>query len=160
MYKRQGETLFSGLEASLGMARETEALKSASPIAGQSRTAFNQQARTNTNRMIAIFIGPLSRIGTRLRSILGGAIEKMDADSRGMAIRQNILANPDEYLALASKYNKNPGDPLLEETLLYFLGSGLLKTDLDADADGVPGMLEDAQAEVSEAAEAINAVVQ
>ena len=160
IYGDEGETLFSGLEASLGMARETEALKGASPIAGQSRTAFNQQARTNTNRMIAIFIGPLSRIGTRLRSILGGAIEKMDPDSRGMAIRQNILANPDEYLALASKYNKNPGDPLLEETLLYFLGSGLLKTDLDADADGVPGMLEDAQAEVSEAAEAINAVVQ
>ena len=160
IYGDEGEVLFSGLEASLGMARETEALKGASPIAGQSRTAFNQQARTNTNRMIAIFIGPLSRIGTRIRSVLGGAIEKMDPDSRGMAIRQNILANPDEYLALASKYNKNPGDPLLEETLLYFLGSGLLKTDLETDAEGVPGIVEDARGEVSEAAEAVNAIVQ
>ena len=160
IYGDEGETLFSGLEASLGMARETEALKSASPIAGQSRTAFNQQARTNTNRMIAIFIGPLSRIGTRIRSVLGGAIEKMDPDSRAMMIRQNILANPDEYLALASKYNKNPNDPLLEETLMYFLGSGLIKTDLEADAEGVPGVVEAAQGEVSEAAEAINAVVQ
>jgi hypothetical protein len=160
IYGDEGEVLFSGLEASLGMARETEALKGASPIAGQSRTAFNQQARTNTNRMIAIFIGPLSRIGTRIRSILGGLIEKMNADERAMMIRQNILANPDEYLALASKYNKNPRDPLLEETLLYFLGSGLIKTDLEADAEGVPGIVEDARGEVSEAAEAINAVVQ
>jgi len=160
IYGDEGETLFSGLEASLGMARETEALKSASPIAGQSRTAFNQQARTNTNRMIAIFIGPLSRIGTRLRSILGGLIEKMNADERAMMIRQNILANPDEYLALASKYNKNPNDPLLEETLMYFLGSGLIKTDLEADAEGIPGIVEAAQGEVSEAAKAINAIAQ
>jgi len=92
--------------------------------------------------------------------VLGGAIEKMDPDSRAMMIRQNILANPDEYLALASKYNKNPNDPLLEETLMYFLGSGLIKTDLEADAEGIPGIVEDAQGEVSEAAEAINAVVQ
>lgn len=160
IYGDEGEVLFSGLEASLGMARETEALKGASPIAGQSRTAFNQQARTNTNRMIAIFIGPLSRIGTRIRSVLGGAIEKMDPDSRAMLIRQNILANPDEYLALASKYNKNPNDPLLEETLMYFLGSGLIKTDLEADAEGIPGIVESAQGEVSEAAEAVNAIVQ
>lgn len=160
IYGDEGEVLFSGLETALGMARETEALKGASPIAGQSRTAFNQQARTNTNRMIAIFIGPLSRIGTRIRSILGGLIEKLNADERAMMIRQNILANPDEYLALASKYNKNPGDPLLEETLMYFLGSGLIKTDLEADAEGVPGMVEDARGEVSEAAKAVNAIVQ
>jgi len=160
IYGEDGGVLFSGLEQSLGMAKEIDAVKGATPVASQSATSYNIQARTNTNRAIAIFIGPLSRLGTKIRSVLGGVVEKRDPDARAKVIRQQLLAYPDQYIALAKKYNSDPSDPLLEESLYYFLASGMIKTDLDTDIEDVPGFIEDGRGVVDDAAEAANAVFQ
>lgn len=119
------------IEATLMAAKEATDTARATPIRSQSATGFNAAARTATTRLIYLVVGPLSRAGARARAIAGVGIEKADAEARANAVLTNILSNPDEYLALAQKFNRNPRDPLLEDLMIGFITRGLLKTDTD-----------------------------
>lgn len=131
IYKDNPE-IIEAMEVALGEARRIDQSKSATPIASQSATGYNRAAQTATNRLIYQIVGPLSRAGTRIRSISSGLIEKIDPETRAEKVLQRILAEPDEYLALAEKYNRNPKDPMLEDLMITYLISGIMKTDLES----------------------------
>ena len=121
------------IETILSVAKEATDTARATPIRSQSATGFNAAARTATTRLIYLTVGPLNRIGARARAIAGVGIQKADADKKAAIIRSNILANPDEYLALARKYNSNPRDPLLEDLMIGFITRGLTKVENNDD---------------------------
>ena len=121
------------IETILSVAKEATDTARATPIRSQSATGFNAAARTATTRLIYLTMGPLSRAGARARAIAGVGIQKADAETKAKEVLSNILANPDEYLALARKYNSNPRDPLLEDLMIGFITRGLTKVENNED---------------------------
>lgn len=117
----------------------------ATPIKGQSSTSFNREAATATTRLIYTFIGPLSRGGSRVRAIMGAVIEKADPDTRAAAIRKEILASSDYFLQLADRYNKRPSDPLLEDLMMNYLSTAVIKASASADDPEEDSMLQSMQ---------------
>ena len=117
----------------------------ATPIKGQSSTSFNREAATATTRLIYTVVGPLSRAGSRIRAVMGAIIEKSDPDTRAAAIRTELLASSDYFLELADKYNKNPRDPLLEDLMINYLSTAIVKASSSADDPEEGSMLEGMQ---------------
>lgn len=101
--------------------------RNAVPVSSMSATAFNQQAATATSRLIYITVGPLSKAGTRIRSILGTAIEGADGYTKAAAIRDQILADPNEFLRLSRLYNRQPNDEAMQSMLLRFMFEGSVR---------------------------------
>ena len=93
--------------------------------------------------MIYLAVGPLSRAGARLRALSNLGIDKLDAETRANNILNSILSDPDEYLALARKYNRNPRDPLMEDLMVGFIGRAIVKSEGDSDQE-VEDMLKNA----------------
>ena len=131
------------MEAILTAAKETTDTARATPIRSQSATGFNVAARSASTRLIYLAVGPLSRAGARLRALSNLGIDKLDAETRANNILNSIMANPDEYLALARKYNRNPRDPLMEDLMVGFIGRALVKSEGDSDQE-VEDMLKNA----------------
>jgi hypothetical protein len=96
-------------------------------VPGQSATAFNKEALQATNRMIMTFIGPLSRIGAKVRTLAGATFDALDPTKRAQTIMDNILADPDRFLELAKKYDRYPMDPVIYERLVTAITSGGIK---------------------------------
>jgi hypothetical protein len=115
----------------IDFANATAKAKNTTPVKGQSATDFYRNARTSTNRLIYVLIGPLSKAGTKARTLASAWIETRDAQERAAALTQNILSNPKVFLDMVKKYNQAGADPLLEETFVRFLTSGLLKVDVN-----------------------------
>jgi hypothetical protein len=121
------------------------------PIRSQSATAFNQETATATTRLIYLVVGPLTRAGSRIRAVMGAAVERADSDSKAKAILANILADPDYFLELADKYNKAPSDPLLEDLMYNYISSALIKVNTpDEDEDTMLNNMQDTLQNASE----------
>ena len=130
-----GREIYSGqpermetIEILLDAARMIDKSKQATPVPGQSPTAFNQEALQATNRLIMTFIGPLSRVGAKVRSLSGAVFDALDTTKKAQTILDNILANPDRFLELAKKYDSYPMDPVIYERLITAITSGGIKT--------------------------------
>jgi gas vesicle protein len=128
---QMGDVIYADRPEIMQAVRETSELASnlaksrnAVPVSSMSATAFNQQAATATSRLIYLTVGPLSKAGTRIRSIVGTAIEGADGYTKAAAIRDKILANPDEFLRLSQRYNQQPNDEALQAMLLRFMVEG------------------------------------
>ena len=117
----------NGLTDLLEVSRMIGKGKGATPVAAMSPTAFNAEATKATNRLIMGFIGPLSRPGARLRAIAGGVFDAVDPTRKAEIILDNIFANPDKYLELSKKYDVDPMNPILRETLETGLITGFVK---------------------------------
>ena len=129
------------IRATLDAAAEATQSLRATPIRGQSATSYNREAATATTRFIYTFIGPLSRPGSRIRAVMGAIIEKTDPDQRAAALRKQMLADSDYFLEMAARYNKNPGDPLMEDLLINYISSAIIKANASEDDDGSDGLL-------------------
>jgi hypothetical protein len=125
----------------------------ATPIKGQSATSFNREAATATTRLIYTVVGPLSRRGSRIRAVMGAIIERTDPDTAAAGIRKEILENSDKFLELADKYNKNPSDPLLEDLMINYISTAIIKASSAADDPDEGSMLENMQNNVKSIAE-------
>ena len=147
---RDSPEIPDAMETVLSAAKEATDTARATPIRSQSATGFNVSARSASTRLIYLAVGPLSRAGARLRALSNLGIDKLDAETRATRILNNILANPDEYLALARKYNRNPRDPLMEDLMVGFIGRALVKSEGDADQE-----IEDALSESAEKASSV-----
>ena len=144
--------LMSALRTNLAAASDAAKSSRAQPIASQSATGYNLSAQTATNRLLYLTIGPLNKKATRFRAVSSGVLERLNADGRAAEIQQKLLADPDYFLSLARKYNKNPADPLLEDQLYRYITSGLVKTDDDQeDRGGALGAAKDFVRDASEA---------
>ena len=129
-----GREIYSGqpermetIEILLDAARMIDKSKQATPVPGMSATAFNKEALQATNRLIMTFIGPLSRIGAKVRTLSGAAFDALDPTKRAQTILDNILANPDRFLELSKKYDSYPMDPVIYERLITAITSGGIK---------------------------------
>ena len=127
IYSDQPERMET-IEILLDAARMIDKSKQATPVPGMSATAFNKEALQATNRMIMTFIGPLSRIGAKVRALSGAAFDALDSTKRAQTILDNILANPDRFLELSKKYDSYPMDPVIYERLVTAITSGSIKT--------------------------------
>ena len=133
LYK-MGDVVYADRPEIMQAVRETSELASslaksrnAVPVSSMSATAFNQQAATATSRLIYLTVGPLSKTGTRIRSILGTAIEGADGYTKAAGIRDQILANPNEFLRLSRLYNRQPNDEAMQSMLLRFMFEGSVR---------------------------------
>lgn len=119
--------LMDGLSSLLEVSRMIGKGKGAIPVASMSPTAFNKEALQATNRLIMLFIGPLSRTGARLRAGAGAVFDKYDQTKRAEVMLDNIFANPDKFLELSRKFDADPTDPAVKENLLTGLTTGFIK---------------------------------
>ena len=76
---------------------------------------------------------------------MGAVIEKADPDTRAAAIRKEILASSDYFLQLADRYNKRPSDPLLEDLMMNYLSTAVIKASASADDPEEDSMLQSMQ---------------
>lgn len=121
------------LELATGLARESAIIKRATPNPAQSATNFNMNAQTATNRLIYTFVGPLSRAGTRIKAGAAGAIGSLAPNIRAAEITARLYADPEYFLELSARFNKNPKDPLVEQLMTRYLVGGAIKVDLSDD---------------------------
>ena len=120
--------IMESIETLLESARLIEKQKQAQAVQGMSPTIFNREAVTATNRLIMTFIGPLTRTGARIRSLAGAAFDKLDSAKKATRIMDNIFADPDYFLELSRRYNRDPMNPILQENMITALTSGIIKT--------------------------------
>lgn len=137
---RVGEQVFRGSPEVMETVRFMSELagvvaqsRNATPISSMSATAFNQQAMSATNRIIYMTIGPLSRLGTQVRSIVGTFVQSKNANERASQILDNIFADPEYFAELSRRYNRQPNDPVAQEMLLRALIAGGVRSTEDDD---------------------------
>jgi len=109
----------------LNMTKVTSQGLKAQQVPGQSATAYNQAAMTSTSNFVNIIFGPLTRMGTRTRTGIKAYLGFKNPDAAASKIMINLLSNPDEFLALADKFNKAPNDPLVAELIQKVLLNGV-----------------------------------
>lgn len=140
---RDKPEVFEALTTITDLAADTNLSRNARPIASMSPTEFNRQATTASNRLIYTFIGPLSRLGTRVRAGVGALLERYSPDERAARIMDNVLADPDYFVELARRYNRRPADTEARMRLTRALLAGLVRPEpSEADDDG--SLVEDA----------------
>ena len=131
--------LFNGVTTMLEVAGMIGRGKGAQPVAAMSATAFNTEATQATNRLIMIAVGPLTRAGARLRAFAGGAFDALDPTNRAEIMLDNIFANPDKFIELSRKYDRDPMDLATKQNLITGLTTGFVKgitADFGAENDG------------------------
>ena len=88
-------------------------------IVGMSPTEFNRQASQATSRLIYTTVGPLTRIGTRIRAAVSAGVELGAPDERAARIMDRIIADPDYFIELSRRYNRAPTlDRVAERALM------------------------------------------
>ena len=160
---RVGREVFSdrpeiadALEQFSEVAGFVQANKNARTNVGLSPTAFLQEASTATNRLIFTLIGPLSRTGTRVRAASSAIFQKLDPEQKAMGIYDEILSNPEKFVELSRKYNRQPNNKTNQDLLTRFLMSAGLKTTAGVDTEDRPGMANRALGAVEGAATQID----
>jgi len=123
------------IEPLMEMAGMVQRSKEARPISVFSPTAFSQDSQKATNRLIYLTTGPLTRAGTRIRAVLGAAIEGMAPDQRAAQVIDGIMADPDKFVELARRYNVDPANTRTRDELLRSMFSGVIKTDVDEEME-------------------------
>tara|TARA_Y100000015_G_scaffold17734_1_gene17092 strand:- start:4925 stop:8374 length:3450 start_codon:yes stop_codon:yes gene_type:complete len=142
---RDQPSVVNAIETILQAGKEATDSARATPIRSQSATGFNVAARSASTRLIYLTVGPLNRLGARLRALSNVGVDRMDADTRANAVLNEILANADEYVALADKYNKNPRDPLLQDLMVGFIARAFIKTEIDGDGSPLESVVEETE---------------
>ena len=89
-------------------------------FAGASNTAFSASAQKSIDRLIMAFIGPLTRLGARVRSATGTTLSMLAPDESAARTLDMILANPEEFTRIADKVLKEP--TISGETLQSVVG--------------------------------------
>ena len=115
--------------------------KGARPNASMSPTAFNQEATTATNRLIFTLIGPLSRLGTRVRAGSSAIMQKLDATGEAEKMMDKILADPDYFVELSRKYNTQPNNKTNQDLLTRFLITSGMRTTATTDYEDRPDLM-------------------
>ena len=123
-----------GFTTLLEVAGQVSREKRALPVAGMSATAFLQEAKTASGRLINMALGPLNRTGTRLRALIGMAFEGKNPTQRAQMILDRIYADPNYIIELSRKYDRAPMDEGLKQQLLTALIS--TSTKMQADTQG------------------------
>ena len=55
-------------------------------------------------------------------------ITKLDSAKKATRIMDNIFADPDYFLEVSRRYNRDPINPVLQENMITALTSGIIKT--------------------------------
>ena len=111
----KGELIFAdkplvmeGVTSLIGITQGVAINKRGRAFAGASNTAFSQSAQQSIDRVIMAMIGPLTRLGARVRSATGTVISTLSPDEAGAKALDAILANPDEFTRIAEKVLAEP----------------------------------------------------
>lgn len=99
-------------------ASQTDLTRRAVAISGMSPTEFNRQAALATSRLIYTTVGPLTRIGTRIRAGATAIVEAKAPDQVAIRIWDRIAADGDYFVELARRYNRAPTLDIVAERAL------------------------------------------
>ena len=113
-----------GFTTLLSVAGQIAREKKNTPVAGLSPTAFLQEAKTASGRLINMTLGPLNSAGTKARALIGGFLEAGNSAVRAQKVLDRIYANPTYIIELAARFDKAPMDENLKKQLLLALTSG------------------------------------
>ena len=117
-----------GFTSLLEVAGQISREKKAIPVAGMSATTFLKEARTASGRLINMTLGPLNRLGTKVRATFGMLFEGKNPTARAQMILDNLYADPNYIIELSKKYDRTPMDEAVKQQLLSALLSSVPKT--------------------------------
>lgn len=100
--------VMEGINSLISVTQGVAINKRGRAFAGASNTAFSQSAQQSIDRLIMAFIGPLTRLGARVRSGTGTVISTLSPDQAAAKSLDIILANPEEFTRIADKIMKEP----------------------------------------------------
>lgn len=103
--------LMEGINSLISVTQGVAINKRGRAFAGASNTAFSQSAQQSIDRLIMAFIGPLTRLGARVRSGTGTIISRLAPDQAAAKTLDMILANPEEFTRIADEVLKDPKIP-------------------------------------------------
>ena len=105
------------------VASELQAARGAVPNKGWSPTEYAKSAKEAVSRGIYASVGPLSKKGTRIRSILSLVVKNKADPEVLQGFMTKMLSDPEYYHQLTLKYNKAPRDPRVLSEVSRWLGS-------------------------------------
>ena len=97
--------------------------KGSVPIPGVSATAFLQEAKTATGRLINLTLGPLNRMGTQFRSLTGMLLEGKMPAQKAQLILDNFFSDGNYVISLSKRFDANPMDADLKSQMIAALYS-------------------------------------
>ena len=112
------------LEMLMDAANFVDKNKRATPNASMSPTVFNKEATEAVSRGIAITLGPLNRLATRVRSASGMIIDKMDSTNKAQLMLGRLFADPDYFMELARRFGDTPSNEFYEKAFSDFIANG------------------------------------
>lgn len=105
---KDNPVIMEGLRSVVSVAQGAAIGKRGRAFAGASNTAFSQEASKTMDRLVLAFIGPLTRIGARIRSATGTVIATLSPDDAAKLTMDLIMSNPEEFTRIADRALKEP----------------------------------------------------
>lgn len=145
VYKDQ-PLMMSGIRSLINLTKGMAEGKRGRAFAGASSTAFSQKAQQTTDRIVLAVIGPLTRIGARVRSATGTVISTLSPDQSAKIAFDQIMSNSDEFLRIADDLMKRPK---VDEQVYRDVFAWLVRSGIYSEADEMDYLLAAAEGEVA-----------
>ena len=132
---RDTPELMDSLRVTADVASNISKSRNAVPISSMSPTEFNRTATNATNRLIYATVGPLNRMGTRIKAVMGTLLESNDSVAKAERIMDRIMAEPAYFVELSRRYNNAPTDDVVQTLLLRFMFEGVSRVSINSDTE-------------------------
>jgi hypothetical protein len=125
---RDTPEVMESIRAMSELAQRVTASKGSSPVAAMSATAYNKAAQTATNKLIYMVVGPLSRVGTQIRTVASRYTASEETAENFRMVKDRMFADPAYFAELARRYNKQPTDPIAKDMLTRFMSTSVIRS--------------------------------
>jgi hypothetical protein len=125
---RDTPEVMESIRAMSELAQRVTASKGSSPVAAMSATAYNKSAQTATNRLLYIFLGPLNRTATQIRTVASRYTASDETAEQFRMVKDRMFADPVYFAELARRYNKQPTDPIAKDMLTRFMSTSSIRS--------------------------------
>ena len=142
---RETPELMEGVRSLIDLTKGVAIGKRARSFAGASNTAFSQQARGTMDRIVLAVVGPLTRIGARIRSATGTVISRLSPDEAAEKALDVMMADPEEFVRIARRALAEPTIPPEVTKSLFGL---MVRTGIYNEQDEMDYLNAAAQAEI------------
>ena len=125
---RDTPEIMESIRAMSELAQRVTASKGSSPVAAMSATAYNKAAQTATNKLLYIFLGPLNRTATQIRTVASRYTASDETAEQFRMVKDRMFADPVYFAELARRYNKQPTDPIAKDMLTRFMSTSSIRS--------------------------------
>jgi hypothetical protein len=146
----------------LGEAGMVQRSRNSKAIGAGSGTAEAQDAMRAVDRTITMTLGVLSRLGARVRSTVGGAIQNTIDPEDTARVLDRLLADPDYFIEIATRVTKKDGSVNPDNAMLlrqWLIRSGIYSEDNEPSEEEFLLQLADAELSYTKAKNTVNQTI-